>query len=120
MENNISQKTDTCKQLIENMGGTIAWVHIDIIVVDRGLWQVHIKEEFPNEIQLSVHVDICPVMAIKIYEKLSDSAHKMGMTVRIIDCYFIKFDENKKFIGLDFGKDAYKTVGREPLYGCCD
>ena len=113
----VSKKIDQCKQLIEAMGCKVDWIENDIISVDYGLWQIIIDDNYPNDILLSLHVNICPWKAADISKRLTYLASMIEMDVIIDDVYAFEFDENGNFMEITFGKDAYQTVNREHYYG---
>ena len=117
MENNISQKFDQCKRLIDAMGCQIDWIDNDMISVDNGLWQILVDNKFPDEIYLSFHVNVCPNMAASIFKRLSYLADLIGMDVVLSEVYAFELDEDDKIKEVTFGQDAYDTVGREHYFG---
>ena len=117
MENNISQKIDTCKRLIDAMGHEIDWVDTGIISVDRGMWQILLSDKSPDEIYLSFHVNVCPNMAASIFKRLSYLIDQIGMDVVLSEVYAFELDEDDKIKEVTFGQDAYDTVGREHHFG---
>ena len=117
MENNISQKIDTCKRLIDAMGCNIDWVADDMISVDNGLWQILVSDKSPDEIYLSFHVNVCPNMAASIFKRLSYLIDLIGMDVVLSEIYAFELDEDDKIKEVTFGQDAYATVGREHYFG---
>ena len=71
MENDISKAIYQCKRLIDAMGHEIDWIDNGMISVNRGLWKIVTDDKFPQEIYLSFHVNICPIMAASISKRLS-------------------------------------------------
>lgn len=115
MKKNVSPKVKEWKLLIEGMGGDIDFVDDNIISADGGLWQVLVEEERPNELCVSFHVNTDPATAANIVKRLSELGSNMGMEIVVQECYAFEFNQDGSISGMTFGKDAYKTVGREPF-----
>jgi hypothetical protein len=105
------------ERLLTTMKCRIDWIQDGMISVDYGLWYISIEEDHPNDIFLNLHVDICPWKAADIAKRLSYLADSIDMNVVIQDVYAFEFDQAGDLIGLTYGGEAYKTVGRQHYYG---
>ena len=113
----MSEKIHKIEKLISAMGCEIEWIENDNISVDNGLWNVAIDEDYPKDIFLYLHVQICPLKAADITKRLSYLSSLIGMNVVVCNIYAFKIDEDGNLVELTFGDEAYETVGRTHYYG---
>lgn len=113
----MSEKIHKIEKLITAMGCEIDWIEEDTISVDNCLWQIIINENFPDDISLSLHVEICPWKAADISKRLSYLASLIGMNLVIHDVYAFELNEAGNVVDMTFGDDAYETSGRTHYYG---
>lgn len=113
----MSEEIYEIEKLITAMGCQIDWIENETISADNGLWHISIDENFPDDIFLNLHVEICPWKAADISQRLSYLASLIGMNVVIHEVYAFEFDEAGVVVDVTFGGDAYETTGRKHFYG---